>query len=277
MVFLIENPYVKGALTVVTLILSLAMVQKNYRASATFITLSVVFIYAILEPDVLTVIQFRVLDTLLGAGLSYAAILWLWPTWEFVDIRKRIVRSIETNIIFLRKISAFYQNKGKLPTSYGIARKEAFLAMSNLSSVFQRLTQNPKSKQKNIDGLYELVVLSHSFLSSLASLSTYIQSHETGKAPEQFAVATELIVAKLESTLRCLEKGDCDSLQPDEKEEDLFGERLLTFDLLQPTDSASVDERAVRGLQEAYLIQEQQEWLFSISENMLKLASSLVK
>ncbi|MEZ4792415.1 MAG: FUSC family membrane protein [Gelidibacter sp.] len=169
MVFLIQNPYVYGALGVISLVIAFSMVQKNYKASATFITLSVIFIYAILQPDVLTVIQFRILDTVVGAGLSYAAIRLLWPAWEFVDIKESILQSVSANHNFFLEITGYYQQKGSIPTSYNIARKEAFLETSNLSSAFQRMAQEPKSKQRNIDKIYELVVLNHTFVCSCHS------------------------------------------------------------------------------------------------------------
>jgi len=65
------------------------------------------------------------------------------------------------------------------------------LETSNLSSAFQRMTQEPKSKQKEMDKVYELVVLNHTFLTSLALLSTYIKNYKTTAATERFITATE--------------------------------------------------------------------------------------
>ncbi|HAI16919.1 MAG TPA: hypothetical protein DCM10_02115, partial [Xanthomarina gelatinilytica] len=54
MVLLIQNPYLYAVLGIGSLIIAFSMVQRNYKASATFITLSVVFIYGIIEPDIST-------------------------------------------------------------------------------------------------------------------------------------------------------------------------------------------------------------------------------
>lgn len=197
MVLIIQNPYVYGALGVTSLVIAISLVQKNYKASATFITLSAVFIYGILSIDILNLIKFRILDTLVGAGLSYAAMLWLWPTWEFIEIKESIENSVQANKDFLSKITEYYQQKGNIPTSYNIARKQAFLETSNLSSAFQRMAQEPESKQREPDKIYELVVLNHSFLASLASLSTYIKQHKTTEASEQFGIATKKIEQNL--------------------------------------------------------------------------------
>jgi uncharacterized membrane protein YccC len=275
MVFLIRDPYVYGAMGVASLVVALSMVQKNYRASATFITLSVVFIYAILQPDILTVIKYRILDTTIGAGLSYVAMLWLWPTWEFVEIKESIEESVKANKLFLHKITEYYQRKGTIPTSYNVARKEAFSETSKLSSAFQRMTQEPISKQRETEKIYELVVLNHSFLASLASLSTYIQHHKTTEASEHFKVVTDKIEKNLEWVLQCLNDKDCDGTKKTSDSDLLFEEQLPKFNFLESMNVASQDNETVRDLQEAHLVWEQLKWLFSISGTMLKLAASV--
>jgi len=275
MVFLVHDPYIYGAMGVVSLIISLSMVQKNYKASATFVTLTVIFIYAILQPDVMEVIKFRILDTLIGAALSYAAILWFWPTWEFVEIKESIENSVEANKDFLHKITEYYQLKGNLPTSYNIARKEAFLETSNLSSAYQRMTKEPKLKQREKDKIYELVVLNHTFLTSLASLSTYIQYHKTGEASDKFKIATEEIEKNLEMVLQCLKDRNCDVAQGVLGADFQFDEHWSTFNFPDIQHLEPKNKQAERDLQETHLVWEQLRWLFSISGKMIKLAASV--
>lgn len=275
MVFLIQNPYVYGALGVVSLVISFSLIQKRSRSSAAFITLSVVFVFAILEPDVLTVIKFRILDTLVGAVLSYAAMRWLFPTWEFVEMNESIEKSVEANKEFLHKISEYYQRKGNIPNSYKIARKEAFLETSNLNSAFQRMAQEPKSKQNEMDKNYELVVLNHNFLASLASLSTYIQHHRTTEASEQFKIGTEKIEKNMERVIQCLKDKKSDGAKEATENDFLFNEQLPTLSSLKIENLKSEDTETIRDLQEAQLVWEQLQWLFSISSKMLKLAASI--
>ncbi|MCM4168117.1 Inner membrane protein YccS [Arenibacter antarcticus] len=274
-VFMIQDPYVYGIMGVISLVIALSLVQKNYKASATFITLSVVFIYAILSPDVLSLIKFRILDTLVGAGLSYAAMLWLWPAWEFVEMKESIEKSVKANKDFLHKIIEYYLLKGHIPTSYNIARKQAFLETSNLSSAFQRMTQEPKSKQREMNKVYELVVLNHNFLASLASLSTYIQHYDTTEASERFKTATEKIAFNLERVVQCLKDKTCNGAGASSEDTTLFDDQLPVFNYLEINTLKSNDTETLRELQEAHLVWEQLEWLFSISGRMLKLSASV--
>ena len=271
MVLLIQNPYLYAVLGIGSLIIAFSMVQRNYKASATFITLSVVFIYGIIEPDISTVIQYRIIDTVLGAALSYVAMLFLWPAWSFLDIHETIEMSVQANKDFLNQIGLYYEQKGQVPTSYKVARKTAFLETSNLNSAFQRMAQEPKSKQKHLDKIYELVELNHTFLSSLASLSTYIQNHPTTEASEMFKEATHKIDNYLSLVLKTLQKEVPEELAKLVQKALSENEQLkIDMTFLNPKD-----KHLERQYQEFHLVWEQLQWLYAISRNMLKITSSI--
>jgi uncharacterized membrane protein (TIGR01666 family) len=274
-VFLTNNPYLFGVLGVVSMVIAFSMVQKNYRAGATFITLTVVFVYAIIRPDVITVIQYRILDTLIGAGLSFVAMLWILPAWGFMEIREQIENSIKANRGFLAEIARYYEQKGKVTTTFKVSRKEAFVETSNLSSAFQSMAQEPVSKQKNLDKIYELVVLNHTFLSSLASFSSYIQNNPTTEASLKFKNSISKIDVNLDEVLRTL--GDTKSKK---KTITLHSEQFSKVQLpsFVPPNidlSSREDLKLERELQEAHLITEQLHWLFSLSGKMLVLISKI--
>jgi uncharacterized membrane protein YccC len=272
LVFLNVNPYVYGSLGVLSLVIAFSMLQKNYKASATFITLSVIFIYAIIQPDILKVIQFRVFDTMIGAGLSFLAMRWLLPAWSFMEIGANIKDSLKANTAFFKSISVFYQQKGSIPTSLRVNRKEAFLQTSNLSSAFQRMVQEPASKQNHIEDVYELVVINHSFLSSLASLNTYFQNHNTTAASSDFATISEVIIKNLDDICAQLKTIDFEvsktkltPLKP-ASEGFEFPRNKLTKEVIFQSNSE-------RTHKEAQLVWEQLYWLFSLSEKMFILTS----
>lgn len=270
MVLLIQNPYLYAVLGIGSLIIAFSMVQRNFKASAMFITLSVVFIYGIIEPDISRVIQYRIIDTVLGATLSYVAMLFLWPAWSFLDIRENIEMSVRANKDFLNEIGLYYEQKGQVPTSYKVARKTAFLETSNLNSAFQRMAQEPKSKQKHLDKIYELVELNHTFLSSLASLSTYIQNHPTTKASVMFKEATNKIDTHLELVLKTLKKDV--SIELTHLVQEALSENKQ---LINEVAFLNIEDKHLeRQYQEFHLVKEQLHWLHELSKNMLSLTST---
>jgi uncharacterized membrane protein YccC len=150
------------------------------------------------------VIKFRILDTLVGAALAAAGNFFFWPKWEKQELPSNIEASLQANLDYFQEIRNFYQEKGKLPTSYKLARKQAFLKIGDLNGAFQRMAQEPKSQKQQLRLFYEIVSLNHTFLSALASLGTYIRTHTTTEASPDFKDYTQRIVSNLEVALNYL-------------------------------------------------------------------------
>lgn len=272
-VLLTQNTTVYGILAIVSLVIAFSMLQRNYKAAATFITLSVVFIYALLRPDIFNVIQYRVMDTLIGTGLATLGNLLLWPAWEIQGFQNTLLETIKANRIYLEDIIGFYNKKGSISSQYKVSRKKAFLAMSDLSAAFQRMTQEPKSKQKNLDKIYEIAVLNHTFLSSLASLSTFILNNPTTPASKNFNKVSTRITENLLEAERILNR-EITLETPNENSpsedvfENTFGNKI-TFTEEEKSKPKSEDFHL--KLEEAHLVREQLKWLLAMSEKMPKV------
>lgn len=283
-VLLTQNQYVYGTLAAISLVFAFSLVQKNYAGAAVFITLLVVFLYALMKPDAFRVIEFRVLDTTIGAALSFLASLFLWPSWEFMNVQSVIADSIKANCAYLQEISTFYQKKGELPTSYKLARKEAFLAIGNLSAAFQRMSQEPRSKQQNFSKVYEMVVLNHTFLSAAAAMGTYIQNHVTTEKSQYFQTFIDTIDENLKVGQGILNQEDTatesNTVQLDkaksylEQQYEAVAERHQNY---WAQDMGPVQEERHLQLQEASLITGQLKWLHTLSESIRNTARELMK
>lgn len=273
-VFLTQNPYVYSVLAVITFILAFSLVQKNYKSSAIFITLNVVFIYALIQPDVLRVIQFRVLDTVTGAALAAIANIFFWPSWEFQNIQTFIGETINANRRYLLEIDHYYHHKNNADPSYKLSRKDAFLAIGNLNAAFQRMMQEPKSRQKNATKIYEVVVLNHTFLSLIAALGTYMRSHQTTKPSRHFETYIANICYNLEEAFHLL-NGEP---PPENKPAATIEEARQYLDtryseLKDREDLETADQLSY--MQELILISDQLKWLYTLSENLKNIVRTL--
>jgi len=181
---------------------------------------------------------------------------------------------MDSNREYLKEIVNFYRSKGKIKTSYKLSRKRAFLASGNLNIAFQRMTQEPKSKQKNSDIIYELVVLNHSFMTSLAAIGSFIQNNSTTKASSHFNNFVVTIDENLKQAIALLSNSESEfiSEEIEIKESKTALEKSLA-DLTQA--SVQFEDWLVPSsvigtqLQEAHLIIEQLKWLHTISEKLV--------
>ena len=270
--FIVKDNIIISVLSIVCMLLGFSFTQINYKVSAIFVTMYVVFIYGIITPNIGDLVQYRILDTVVGAALAFLANHFLWPSWEFLNIPLYLEKAIKANQDYLKEISVFYNKKGNIATSYRLARKNAFIEIGNLMASFQRMVQEPKSKQKQMPQVYKLTVLNHSLLSSLASLGTYIQSHKTTTASEAFNVVVDTAIKNLDNTIAILKENNV-ALKENLRQEDLamrFTE-LKNIRAKELKEGSPIDEEAFQlKMQEAQLVIEQLIWLTNLSENILK-------
>ncbi|WP_317125648.1 FUSC family protein [Flavobacterium cerinum] len=274
----VHHPVIIGTLAIVCMILGYTFTAINYRIGATFVTIYVVFVYGMLNPNINDVIQYRIVDTAVGALIAFIANYFLWPSWEFMNLPVFIKKSIEANRNYLTEISLYYNKKGTVTTSYRLARKNAFVEIGNLMSSYQRMVQEPKSKQKQQQQVYKLAVLNHTLLSSLASLGTYTQSHKTSTASEAFNVVVNTVIKNLDHAIALLTM----DVQAEEAHLANNEELAMRFTELKNIRARELREVHVTEeeefrlkMEEAHLVIEQLVWLNSLSEKIVKAVRQL--
>lgn len=274
-ILITQNTTVYAIIAILALPLAFSIMQHNYRNGAIFITLNVIFVFAIVEPNILSVIKYRIFDTVIGASLSFTAIHFLWPSWQFQNINEFFADAISANKYFLKQIDSFYHTKGEVPIKYKLSRKEAFLAIGNLNAAFERMNQDPKSKQKDYSVIYELIVVNNTFLSSLSSLGTFIRNNNTSKAPVHFEIFIENICSNLNLCIEILENENFSkkkSVSNVEKALELYDssfEDLSNKRDQEILEGIEVTVEMVEQLKETHLVSEQVKWLFNLSEKMV--------
>ncbi len=253
----------------------LSMVQRNYKAAAAFITMNVLFIYALLDPKVFMAIQYRIVDTLIGAGLAFFGSWVLWPFWEIKGIDKTLKSAIKADREYLEEIAKYYNDKGEVTVEYKLSRKAAFLALSELNASFQRMAQEPRAQHKSLNEVFQIVMLMHSFLASLASLGTYIIHNKTTPASKDFNQAVKSIQGNLSLCEEALKKisilKENDSLTTYEFDENY--EKRLKEIAFKEKSQVNWEESSV--VEEAHLLAEQLKWLMVNSHRMAKILKKI--
>ncbi len=280
-IYLTNSTTVYSIISICALPFSFAFLQSNYRDAAAAITINVIFLFALFEPNILEVIQYRILDTFIGASLSFLAFRFLWPTWEYHGFDRFVSDAVGANQKFLNEIKKYYTEKGEVSTSYKISRREAFLNMGNLNAAYQRLNQEPKSKQKDLATSYELVVLSNTFLSAMTSLGTFIRNNATTKPSKRFLEIVDETCKNLSHVQDILKTKEVQSISNNssEKINDYFE---MTFDRLaeerdkEILEGGIVETPIVKELKEIQLVSEQVKWLFNLSEKLIAMSNKYV-
>ncbi|WP_375581043.1 FUSC family membrane protein [Marivirga tractuosa] len=283
-VLITQNSYVYAVLSIFSLTLALSFIQKNYRTSSIFVTTSIVFIYALINPDAFEVIQYRIVDTIIGASIAFTAGSLLWPAWESYSINTTIIQALRANQKYLAEINRYYHQSDGL-TEYKLARKDAFLEMGNLNAAFQRMSQEPKSHQDNLGKINEIVGLNHTILTAMAALGTYILNHKHESVSEDFEVIIKTVDTNLRQALQSLLKKAKTENVAKEKLEEAYQHLEEKFENLvairtkelEKEESKPIDPDFRKSLQATRLITDQLKWLVTISGNLKKVVGALDK
>ena len=276
-VLLTQNVVVYAILAIVSLIFAFALLQQNYKSAAALITLSIVFVYSFINPDAFEVIQYRVIDTVIGSTIAVVANYVLLPSWEANNLKQVLLNALKMNKNYLLATQELYQDPSKNKLSYNVARKEAFLAISNLNAAFQRLTQDPKSKQRQFQLIYEIVTLNQTMVAAIASIGSFIGNHSTTPASIEFHILIKKIANTLQMSFDSLDHTQVHKKVTKETAEDAQEKLLDKYQQLSNLRDENInqghvelDTETLHALQEAYLIANHIAWLKSLSENLKK-------
>jgi len=170
--FLIPNPAIQFILLVVFMLGTYSFTRLNYVVSVIFTTPYVLILFKFLGVGVL--VKERIADTIIGSTIAFVASYLLFPSWEFEQIQQNLADVIRANLNYLVKIAESISGRPVNIIEYKLARKDVFVKSANLSAAFERMTSEPKSKQKKIKEVHKFVVLNHILSSYVATIASGI-------------------------------------------------------------------------------------------------------
>lgn len=155
---------------------SYTFIRTNYLISVILMTPYVLLLYHLIsKTNFQTVFVDRVTDTIIGSAIAFLANFALVPSWEQEKIKSYMMRAVADNLEYFKNVSSPFTGGAFIETDYKLTRKNAFVALANLSDAFNRMLSEPKSKQKNPRLVHQFVVLNHMLTSHIASLSSYVK------------------------------------------------------------------------------------------------------
>ena len=203
--YFIKNESFLFVVMLFAMIISYSFLRLNYFVSTAGITLYVLLSFNFINPaSVHTALVDRVIDTAIGSVIAFVVSIFVLPVWEHEQITNYIIDAIKTNREYFKAVAGNFSGKIKDVTAFKLARKNAFVALANLSDNFQKMISEPKNKQPDLQLYHQFVASNHTLTSSIASLSYYAQRTEeqyfsdefetlTGKIDEHFLQAKEAV------------------------------------------------------------------------------------
>jgi uncharacterized membrane protein YccC len=173
---LIKNNTALLIIMIFFMAISYVFLRTSYFTSVLFMTPYLVIFFHLFYPQNLKmVLTDRLVDTALGSGISFLASIFLVPQWSHTTIRIFMVKMIESNTRYFSLLArpfagADIPKTGELKKT----RKDVLTGLANLTDAFTQMLSEPKRFQKSTETIHQFVVLNHTLVSHLATLSYYL-------------------------------------------------------------------------------------------------------
>ena len=252
---LIHNDDVQFALLVVFMIGAYSFQRLNYIVSVIFMTPYVLILFKFLGLGQRDIAEERIVDTAIGSTIAFIASYWVFPSWESEQVKENFAEVIYANLNYLVKIAESITGKTISTTEYKLARKDVFVKSANLSAMFERMTSEPKSKQRNIKDVHKFVVLNHILSSYIATVASEITVKGLHNPQADILKSVKKSIAVLNESNKKL----------DGKRVEFTGEKIVSESAENATQAVSYN-----------LLKEQLGFINKISNDIAKVTDSVV-
>ncbi|KAA9001157.1 TIGR01666 family membrane protein [Affinibrenneria salicis] len=172
-------PSLEGQMTLIVIsgVLFFAFRNVQYAHATMFITLLVLLCFNLLGEG-FEVAAPRVLDTLVGCAIAWAAVSFIWPDWRFRGLPAIINKTLDANCRYLDAILEQYHQGKNNALTYRIARRDAHNSDAELASVVSNMSAEPRGTQDKMEKAFRLMCLNHTLLSYISTLGAHREKIE---------------------------------------------------------------------------------------------------
>ncbi|MEH2387875.1 MAG: FUSC family protein [Nostoc sp.] len=178
----ITSQPVLDTIILLTVFFGVSLIRFNYGYSVVFLSIFVLLIIDIGHPISWQFAGFRVLNTLIGAGLAFASHYFIWPNWERDRLPNQLATALRECHKYFSDVMAVYQGK-KEPNSTIISqRRQTGLAIGNAQASFQGLLREPQMHKELVEPVMTLLIYMGRFTNAVTVLAVHLE-HFRGTVP----------------------------------------------------------------------------------------------
>ena len=144
--------------------------QVDYFIFITFLTSGVLLVYILEGMGSRMLVHERVLDTLIGSAGAFIANYTILPVWEFQSLPGHLAKAIDANNTYVMQLIEHAGGRLIDPNSRRSVRREVFVSLSALKTSYDRMSGDPKRRQKHRNELRQLIAINYRISSLTAGL-----------------------------------------------------------------------------------------------------------
>ncbi|WP_372802232.1 YccS family putative transporter [Lutibacter sp.] len=165
--------------------LFLIWMKRRYSISVIYVTIFVLCAFNIIANKGVDVMAPRLIDTIIGAIISFVVVRFLWPEWQYKKLPNLLSEAILKNTTYFKAILEEYKKPTTDDLEYRIARREAHRADNALVTAWQNMQLDPQKQQQLKKVAFKLTYLNHALLSYVSALGAHRNQNQQEKLSHQ--------------------------------------------------------------------------------------------
>lgn len=191
------TPSVETKLWIVVVSTTLFFMTRTYKYSFStfFITIQALTSLSLAGLDVYAAMPVRIIDTIIGASLAWAAVSYLWPDWKYLTLERTAALAVCSNGAYLEKITERLKS-GETgdDVEYRATRRRAHEHTAALSSTLSDMSSEPAKFADSLQPGFTLLKTGYALTGYISALGAYRSEMHEECSPDftaQFHLAAE--------------------------------------------------------------------------------------
>ncbi len=194
---------------IVLMILAYSFMRTHYLLFTTLMTPYILILLYILNPTHFqNLILDRVLDTAIGSVIALLANFLFSPEWAYKQFGEYLQQMLLANKNYFSDVSSFFTGTHVQVNQYKLSRKNAYVALANISDSLNKMLAEPKSKQKNVTEYHQIVVLNYMMCTHIANLAALARGIHSPAANPDYLPVVQTVLANLDQAIAGFENGE---------------------------------------------------------------------
>ena len=164
--------------------------KKNYVVAAIFITIYVLASFNILADQGVAMMLPRIFDTLVGGIIAYLVVRFVWPDWQYKQLRELLMTAVIKN---KRYFESIYEGS-VTEEEYLHNRRTAYNADNALTSAWKGMRLEPKSTRQFQEIAFTLTNLNHALLSYISAFGVHKNAKELTQNEVEFCNDVSMVL-----------------------------------------------------------------------------------
>ena len=169
------TPSVETKLWIVIACTTLFFMSRSYKYSFStfFITIQALTSFSLAGLDVYAAMPWRIIDTIIGSVMAWAAVSYLWPDWRYLTLDRTAALAVSGNGAYLDKILEQLQHGGSDDVSYRTVRRQAHERITALSSTLSDMSSEPDKYGDQLSDGFNLLKTNYALTGYISALGAY--------------------------------------------------------------------------------------------------------